>query len=513
MNYYWRPEELQQLRLDAQVAVEGVADTVRDILKDGRYFLLENPHNGAFWSQPAMVKLMSEHNLLYDFGHMCAYGLRGRNGLLTKKPTGWLSNHPGLLKSVTRKCNGQHEHEECMGGNAAAAAIYTKQLARSVVHSLVDVLHDLGDERFVLATTSHYPLESLPYSVFPTTSTGDSGYVDLQQDHDAWRPLLKEGAERLEGKVAVSAEVKPSAYLEQIKTLAPWHLTYVQIYRTPKTRRLPTRRMLENPDITHRGAALLFQDGSISIESQSLEDVTQPNTKFDRTVRVAIFLYGRPMQVETSAQRKAASKHHQEFPEPEQTMADWEPGAKDITFPGLSDDQLPRWMQSVLKRVHTNLGHPHNSTFVRQLAQANASPVALMGARALKRAVCERLRPPKQPRPSKSFPMTKRFNERLMLDLVFVKDMAGETFGFLNQVDDTTTYQVLSLLPSRESSQIIEVMAKGWFLVFQRLSCWTLKGHSKVLTSILWRPRVAFKFVLFHQMHTTSLERRRDMVI
>jgi hypothetical protein len=81
--------------------------------------------------------------------------------------------------------------------------------------------------------------------------------------------------------------------------------------------------------------------------------------------------------------------------------------------------------------------------------------------------------------------MTKRFNERLMLDLVFVKDMAGETFGFLNQVDDTTTYQVLSLLPSRESSQIIEVMAKGWFLVFQRLSCWTLKGHSKVLTSIL----------------------------
>ena len=314
---------------------------------------------------------------------------------------------------------------------------------------------------------SHCPtLFFLLPQVFPTTSTGDSGYVDLQQDHDAWRPRLKEAAERLEGKVAFSAEVKPSAYLEQIKTLALWHLTYVQIYRTPKTRRLPTRRMLENPDITHRGAALLFQDGSISIESQSLDDVTQPNTKFDRTVRVAILLYGRPMQVETSAQRKAASKHHQEIPEPEQTMADWEPGAKDITFPGLSDDQLPRWMQSVLKRVHTNLGHPHNSTFVRQLAQANASPVALMGARALKRAVCERLRPPKQPRPSKSFPMTKRFNERLMSDLVFVKDMAGETFGFLNQVDDTTTYQVLSLLPSRESSQIIEVMAKGWFKFF-----------------------------------------------
>ena len=147
-----------------------------------------------------------------------------------------------------------------------------------------------------------------------------------------WAPLLKEAAERLEGKVATYATVKPSAYLEQIKMLVPWHLQHVQIYRTPKVRRVPTGKMLETPDITHRGAALLYQDGSIKVESQDLADVSQPSKKFERTVRVAIFLYGKPMAIETSKQRQALQKDDVPAIEPEQTMAEWEPGARDITF-------------------------------------------------------------------------------------------------------------------------------------------------------------------------------------
>ena len=474
LNYYWRPWELQELRQAAQLTVEEIADHIREIVHDGRFFLLENPHFGDFWKQPAMLKLMQELDLHYDFGHMCAYGLRGKHGGLMKKPTGWLSNHPVLLKSVTKKCDGCHEHEECMSGNSQKAAVYTRQLARSLIDSLMCVLQDHGDERFVLTTSTaedvnftNFPSEAAAAPSTPALSTpSPPTYVDLQRDIEGWRPLLKEAVERLEGKTAVSAEIKPSAYLEQVKALVPWHLAYVQIYRTPKVRRLPAKRMMEMPDITHRAAVLLHHDDTISIESQDLSEVTNPASKFDRTVRVAIFLYGKPMEVETSAQRRAAATPRPVEVEPEQSMADWEPGAKDITFPGISEDQLPRWMRSVLKRVHTNLGHPHNSTLVRQLAQANATPMALMGARALKCAVCDRLRPPRQQRPSKSVPITRRFNERVMLDLIFVKDMTGETFTFLNQVDDATTYQILTLLPSREAQQINRALCLGWFRYF-----------------------------------------------
>ena len=172
------------------------------------------------------------------------------------------------------------------------------------------------------------------------------------------------------------------------------------------------------------------------------------------------------MNVETSQQRRAAKPVPRTPAEPEQTLADWEPGAGDITFPGVNEDQLPKWMRAVLKRIHTNLGHPHNSAMVRQLSQANATPMALMGARALKCAVCERLRPPRQQRPAKSFPITKRFNERVMLDLLYAKDSAGETFVFLNQVDDAITYQVLTLLPGRESQHINKALVNGWFRFF-----------------------------------------------
>ena len=422
LNYYWRPEELAELRKAAMLTVEETANHIEEIILDGRFFLLENPHGSELWNQEPILRLQQKHSLFYDHGHMCAYELLGKDGYPLKKATGWLSNHPVLLKSVTKKCAGNHEHEECIGVNAKLAAVYTPCLARSLVKSLMEVLRDLGDERFRLA--SSYPTT--------TQTTTQMDYLNLDQDVDNWRPLLKEAAERLEGKVAVSAVVKPSAYLEQIKQLVPWHLEFVQIYRTPKTRRLPTRRMLESPNITHRGAALLFQDGTIEVESQAVSEVDQPQTRFDRTVRVAIFLYGKPMNAPNVALRPSPSKPSTASTpiqlEPEDGMADWEPSAKDITFPGVSEDQIPNWMRSVLKRVHTNLGHPHNSTLVRQLSQAHASPAAMIGARALRCAVCERLRPPKEARTAKVLPMTRRFNERLMLDLIFAKDIAGETF-------------------------------------------------------------------------------------
>ena len=120
-------------------------------------------------------------------------------------------------------------------------------------------------------------------------------------------------------------------------------------------------------------------------------------------------------------------------------------------------------MQNVLKRIHSNLGHPSSATLIRMLSQAQASPAALIGARALRCAVCERSKPPREPRPSKTPPPTRRFNERVMLDLLYTKDSSGETFAFLNQVDDATTVQVLTLVNDRNSSTITSALVKGWF--------------------------------------------------
>ena len=103
LNYHWRPEELAQLRQDAQMTIEEIAKLVEDAIQDERYFLLENPHLGALWDQPAMQRLMQRHNLHYDFGHMCCYGLKRKTRASHQK------THRLVVKSP---CASQERHEE-----------------------------------------------------------------------------------------------------------------------------------------------------------------------------------------------------------------------------------------------------------------------------------------------------------------------------------------------------------------------------------------------------------------
>ena len=145
LNYYWRPDELELLRQEAQVTVRGVANTIRDIIHDDRYFLLENPRNGVFWKQEPIARLQSDFQLYYDYDNMCAYDLRGKDNGLICKPTGWLSSSPTILASVCKKCKCQTTHETCVGGNSQRAAVYTWSLAKSLVHGLEELLQELGD--------------------------------------------------------------------------------------------------------------------------------------------------------------------------------------------------------------------------------------------------------------------------------------------------------------------------------------------------------------------------------
>ena len=122
-------------------------------------------------------------------------------------------------------------------------------------------------------------------------------------------------------------------------------------------------------------------------------------------------------------------------------------------------------MQNALRRLHTNLGHPSNESLVRHLAQAGASGVALLGGKALRCSVCSRTKPPHQPRPAKAV-RSRRFNDRIFLDIVFLKNVNFETFAYLNVLDDATTYQVLDSLSSRSEECVVNTLVNGWLRYF-----------------------------------------------
>ena len=335
-----------------------------------------------------------------------------------------------------------------------------------------------------------------------TTSAGSPltvWYVDVMRDQVQWEPLLMEVKKRLQGKVATSATLKlNTAFAEQIRLLVPWKLHLIQLVRTPKVRRLPLNMMLEKP-VTHRGAALLHNTGQISIETETVEDIANtPSSRYETPVAYGILFYGeaastsfnpeedrQPEEMPSSstrAPRTPTAKRAPKTPMPKTPMPGTpvpgtpspgtprhhevhQPTDQEVTFPGVSNEAVPPWIRSVLKRLHTNLGHPSSESLVRHLAAAGASGPALHGAKHLRCATCLRTKPPSQPRPSKSF-QARRFNDRLMMDIIFVKDITRQTHAFLNQLDDGTTFQVITYLDNRAEPGVIQALVQGWFRFF-----------------------------------------------
>ena len=513
LNY--TKEELDQLQAQHRLELEEMCKTIVEMHNDGCHFLLENPWGTEFWKQPSLEVVLALPGVACEKGAMCNFGLRGREGLLLKKETGWCSDLPEILKRVAVPCPGSqvHLHEECLGTNAKRGQIYTKKLAKAVIDGLCDALHRHGDERFCVPpepesssswiTGSFITVNDMPtWSSWTATTSAaqipyaSCWYLDIKRDEESWRPLLKEVEKRLQDKVQLSATVKTdTAFFEQINQLAPWQLSLVQIARTPKTRRLPSTLLLKE-EITHRAAILLFSNGQIQFETEVVASIlSAPGARFETPVAYAIFLFGRAPATtlepeenklpEASAPRtprpsrmsapstpapatpgvQAPSKDETALVPFEDTWHPTQPGAQDIHFPGLKQDSVPQWMLGVLRRLHVNLGHPGREALVRHLAAAGASGPALHGAKHLECGICNRTKPPKQPRPTKTY-QARRFNDRVQMDIIYVKDVAGHSHTFLSQLDEATTYHVLDYLHSRSEDEVTMVLVRGWFKFF-----------------------------------------------
>ena len=481
LNYHYRPEVLEELRQAERSAVLSMSRHCEKIHGEGRMFLIENPAHSRLWQEKCVQRLMSLPGAKDVVCDMCCFNLRGRHGGLMKKPTRWLSDCSEVLEMLDARCPGDHEHEECMGPNTRLGQVYTYELAHAVVHGLQKSLKSGFDERQLLV--NNVPSYEVPVlftneELYVTDELFQNFYVDVDKDVEHWRPLLKEAQERLEGKVSTSAEVKKgTAFFEQISRLAPgWVLAYVQIYRAPKCRRLPTKRILEGEaPITHRAAALLNNDNLIQVESESIASLTSTGTgaRSEKPCSFAIFIYGEAPATEIGERNEraqpAAAKTPRGVPVPStpglpsleemETVPD-----RDITFE-VDEGTVPKWVQGVLRRLHVNLGHPSNATLVRQLAQVSASQQALIGAKALRCTVCKQMQNIK-PSPASRVAAGRSFNEQVAMDFIYIHDIVGETHTILSIVDDASHYHVLQRLPDGSTEQVIKALVHGWFRFF-----------------------------------------------
>ena len=452
------PHELQALRDQQGLAIQRMVRLIKKARQAyAGHFLLENPAYTDFWKHPSVQHLQQLPGVDFQVGCMCAHRLMDPAGRLLKKPTGWMSDLPLVLAQVAKPCQcAPGTHGQVLGGNSQRAQVYTPELAQAVVSGLHASLEADGDERMTQHAANLHDYASVYF-------------LDINRHEDSWLPLLKEVDEQLKGKVRPDKVIPLNTpFGEQVKALVPWKLERLQVCRTPIQRRLPLEVL--QAGARHRGAALWLSDGNVKLEAETVDSImAQSANKFAAPVRAAIFFFGSAPDTSLNETENAKPEPTVKMTPKEDKVDDTEvlrphePGYRDITFPGAP--AAPRWLLQVLRRVHTNLGHPSTATLVSHLAHSGASELAVQCARKLKCEVCRRVQPPRQPRPAKPF-TPQRFNDKLGMDVLWLKDIRGKLHGYLSQVDEATCYHVLSYLTDRTEEEVMKVLINGWMSFF-----------------------------------------------
>ena len=427
-NFRGQPEQLRQLRDDDRRMRRFVSDLLREQRHQGRFFLLENPQTSRLWQQQEILEIVDLPGVSSAVCHLGAFGAEAE-GYPLRKPLRFLSNLPEMITDLSHKLSDTDllYCEPVKGRAAAASHEYPDALGYSIAACLRRKLQELQPQRFgnyetfATARPVTEPEEWKP--VFETIKKmfGDSG---------AKRPFL----------IDVDGDLG-----KQLASLFRMKVARIQATHTPMQRRIP----MDIP-LTARGAALLYNDGTQSIEVEALENVRFPKQRFDKPVWIGIFVYGDLTQEPKPTGGQLKTLPMSALP-------------TDIRFEGLAPG-TPMEVKRTVARLHLNMGHPSAQELTR-LACYHGTPSAqlLDAIRKLRCSTCERLKLPQAPRPATTPSMQPRqFCDELQSDVVFVRTMTGTSVPILGIVDVATNFHQAACLADRLGETTFAAIERIW---------------------------------------------------
>ena len=316
-----------------------------------------------------------------------------------------------------------HIHEQIQGQATSASAVYPDPLVDGLVHFVaeVDSLSCVPVPRSVryLRVPPSFELERQPTV---DTSTWTTYFVDIDRTTNSWRQLLSAVEASTRPSPTASWEVAAqSAFFGRFQDLTPWTLQRIQATRMPKAHRAPY-----DLPWTRRGACLLYNDGTLHLETDDRRRLAYPRLRFPKPVVFALFWFG------VAPSDEPQPEVREDLPDPQgEAVPLPEPRVSsthdEIAFEDLSQARCPLDIRRTVARVHINLGHPSREDLVRHLQAAGAPTTAVIGPRVFDAQSARGTRPVK-PRPS-DIPLSPHsFGEKLLCDVFYMVDSAGTNF-------------------------------------------------------------------------------------
>ena len=133
-------------------------------INNQRFFLCENPWSSKLWELPSWKRVFSYPNVVFSYADQCAYGLVSVEGLPTKKPTCFVSNHPMLIDRLKKCCTCSVPHVQLAGNSqgisrTSFAQTWPYKLCDAIVQSILDLKISRNSEAKALSKSKHtvYP--------------------------------------------------------------------------------------------------------------------------------------------------------------------------------------------------------------------------------------------------------------------------------------------------------------------------------------------------------------------
>ena len=107
--------------------------------------------------------------------------------------------------------------------------------------------------------------------------------------------------------------------------------------------------------------------------------------------------------------------------------------------------RLPRAVRAAIRRLHQMVNHKPKAVMIQIMKGANVNKEVINGVKFFRCETCAGLQSPSSVAPVKA-PSPYMFNHNVIIDIFYIQDMAGMTFGCLSVVYDGTTFHVICMI-------------------------------------------------------------------
>ncbi|CAE8632217.1 unnamed protein product, partial [Polarella glacialis] len=459
INYRGREEELEALKSTEDVMYWTAIHTIHKQLAGGRFFLLENPPGSDLWNEQPVQEILALSDIGTGIGELGEYGATNSVGEPIRKKVRWASNNQDILDAVTHRDRANlRSYVKIEGKETKLSQQYPVALTDGILGALQNLAKQRDTHRFQLVPPQRKFPRSVACGEWDRTLTVNEPhqtfYTDFVRDNAVWLGVMQEVERRFTMVSHRGIELGDTDPLTlQIRALIPWEVTKLQIARAPAARRMPVM------PYTHRGAVLLYSDGTLETESEDLAAISFPRQKFNKPVSFALLFYG------------SAPTDDELLPEPETidrgTVSYKHTTGADISFPGLPST-IGKDIQQVVARIHVNTGHPDPRDLIRMLcAQGTVSGAVLTTAKCLLCGTCERNKLVARNRPAKVLGhFLGMFGDKVIGDIFFTIDIKRTVRMVLGLICDSSLLHQAGRLSSRTPPEVLQLIRTLWLRPF-----------------------------------------------